>query len=123
MRRAIAIVAFALGLAVPATAAADRPSADWRTIETPHFRVHFPAPFEAWAARAAASLEAAHGRIADYVGYAPGRPIDVLVSDPQADANGLAYPFLDRPRIELWTSAPDPESGLGDFRDWTEILV
>jgi len=64
-----------------------------------------------------------HPRIAEYVGYAPARPIDVLISDPQADANGLAYPLLDRPRIELWTTPPESESGLGDFRDWTEIAA
>jgi hypothetical protein len=113
----------AAGLLVAASALAERPSAPWRTIETPHFRVHFPAPYEEWASHAAAALEAVHPRIAEYVGYAPTRPIDVLISDPQADANGLAYPFLDRPRIELWTTPPESESGLGDFRDWTEILV
>ncbi|MEP7132746.1 MAG: hypothetical protein ABI914_06255, partial [Acidobacteriota bacterium] len=104
-------------------ALAERPSASWRTIETPHFRVHFPAPFERWAARAAASLEAAFPRVSEYVGYEPHRPIDVVVSDPAADANGIAYPYLDRPRIELWATPPDPESGLGEFRDWTELLV
>jgi len=104
-------------------ASAERPSAPWRTIETRHFRVHFPAPFEEWASRAAAELEAVHPRLADFIGYSPSRPIDVLVSDPQADSNGLAYPFLDRPRIELWTTPPESESGLGDFRDWTEVLV
>ncbi len=102
---------------------AERPSARWRTIETAHFRVHFPAPFAGWAKRAAASLEAVAPRVAEYVGYEPPRRIDVVVSDPAADANGIAYPFLDRPRIELWTTPPDPESGLGEFRDWTELLV
>ncbi len=98
-------------------------SANWRTIETAHFRVHFPARFEAWAGRAAGALEGIHDRVVDFVGYTPLRKIDVVVSDPEADANGIAYPFLDRPRIELWASPPDPESGLGDFRDWTELLV
>src|SRR5450432_1290040 len=111
---------FAAGVGI---AAAEQPSADWRTIETAHFRVHYPAPFAAWAARAAATLEGVHDRVVDFVGYAPPRKIDVVVSDPEADANGIAYPFLDRPRIELWATPPDPESGLGDFRDWTELLV
>ncbi|MEO8430439.1 MAG: hypothetical protein ABI592_02940 [Acidobacteriota bacterium] len=102
---------------------AQRPSAGWRTIETPHFRVHFPAPFEAWAGRAASALEGVHARVADYIGYSPARRIDVLVSDPEADSNGLAYPYLDRPFIELWATPPDPDSGLGDFRDWTELLA
>ena len=68
-------------------------------------------------------MEAVSPRVAEYIGYEPPRRIDVVVSDPAADANGIAYPFLDRPTIELWATPPDPESGLGEFRDWTEILV
>ena len=119
-RLAVALAAFAL---TAAAASGERPSADWRTIETSRFRVHFPAPFRRFAERAAASLEAVAPRVTEYVGYTPTRKIDVLVSDPAADANGIAFPFLDRPSIELWATPPEPESGLGDFRDWTELLV
>lgn len=122
-----AVLAAVLGVAMlcggRCVALADRPFADWRTIETPHFRVHFPAEFEAWASRAASALEGVHGRVAEYVGFAPSGRIDVLVSDPAADSNGLAFPYLDRPFIELWATPPDPDSGLGDFRDWTELLA
>ncbi len=110
-------------VAASAAALAERPSGAWRTIETPHFRVHFPAPFERWASRAASSLEGVYPRVSEYVGYSPPRRIDVVVSDPAADSNGIAYPYLDRPRIELWATPPDPDSGLGEFRDWTELLV
>jgi hypothetical protein len=123
MRRRLAVALAALGLAVAVPAPAERPSAEWRTIETPRFRVHFPAPFWLFAQRAAASLEAVAPRVTEYIGYTPPRRIDVVVSDPAADANGIAFPFLDRPYIELWATPPDPESGLGDFRDWTELLV
>ncbi|MDQ2970581.1 MAG: hypothetical protein M3R34_05520, partial [Acidobacteriota bacterium] len=51
------------GLALAGAARAERPSAEWRTIETAHFRVHFPAPFAPWAARAASALEGVHGRV------------------------------------------------------------
>ena len=110
-------------VALSAAAMADRPSGAWLTIETPHFRVHFPKAFERWASRAASSLEGVYPRVAEYVGYEPPRRIDVVISDPAADANGIAYPYLDRPRIELWATPPDPDSGLGEFRDWTELLV
>ena len=53
---ALTLVLFGLPIllfALARPAAAERPSASWRTIETEHFRVHFPAPFEPWAARAA----------------------------------------------------------------------
>ncbi len=110
-------------LALASAAAAQGPSADWRTVETAHFRVHFPAPFEAWARHAAGQLEPIHARVAALVGFSPDRPIEVVVSDPAADANGAAAPFLDRPEILLWTSPPGTASELGDFRDWTEMLA
>lgn len=103
--------------------AAQAPSAPWRTIETPHFRVHFPAPFEPWARRAAKAIESIHERVTEAVGYRPERPIEVVIGDPQATANGMAFPFLDRPVVVLWTSPPEPESGIGDWTDWMEDLV
>lgn len=102
---------------------AQAPWADWRTIETAHFRVHYPAPFEAWARRMAGSVEGIHERVTALVGYTPQRKTDVLVSDPQAESNGMALPFLDRPVIVLWTTPPGAESGIGSYRDWTELLV
>ncbi len=102
---------------------AQAPWADWQTIETAHFRVHYPAPFAAWARRMAASVEGIHGQVTALVGYAPPGKTDVLVGDPQADSNGMALPFLDRPVIVLWATPPEAESGLGSYRDWTELLV
>ena len=107
----------------PPPALAQGPSADWRTFSTPHFRVHYPAPSEDWARRAAARLESIRERVVEEVGYAPPEVVDVLVSDPVADANGEAFPFLGWPRMVLWTSPPGPESVLGHYSDWSELLV
>jgi hypothetical protein len=85
--------------------------------------VHYPAPSAAWAERAAARLEAIRERVAAEVGYAPPEVVDVLVSDPVADSNGTALPFLGWPRMLLWTSPPAPESVLGHYRDWSETLI
>jgi len=104
-------------------AAAQEPWADWQTAETPHFRVHYPRPFGAWALHAAEELEAIHGRVTAFVEYVPARPIEVVVADPVADWNGMAVPFLDRPEIVLWASPPDTESGGGDYGDWMELLA
>ena len=121
MRR-VAFIACLLCVAAPA-AEAQGPSADWRTIETPHFRVHYPSPFEAWARHAAGLLEPIRERVTAFVGFEPGQPIEVVVADPAADANGMAVPFLDRPAIVLWTSPPAAASWMSDFPDWTEILA
>src|SRR5215470_13889090 len=105
------------------TLPAQGPSADWRTIDTEHYRVHFPRDFAPWARHAANLLEPIHARVTAYVGSEPGRPIEVVVADPVADANGMALPFLDRPAVVLWASPPASDSGLTDFPDWTEILA
>ena len=112
-----------LAFSMPLVSSAQPASAPWRTIETAHFRVHFAAPFEAWARHAASAIEEIHERVTDFVGYRPPRPIDVLVEDPAAEANGMAYPFLDRPVIVLWTSPPVAESGIGEYGDWMEMVL
>jgi hypothetical protein len=117
------LVAAALGLAAAAGARAQGPSADWLTFETAHFRVHFPAPFEPWARHAASELETIHGRVTAYVGCVPPERIEIVVSDPMADANGSAAPFLDRPEIRLWTTPPESESSIGDYGDWMELVA
>lgn len=121
MRRGGGIALLLLLLAAPATA--QGPSADWRTIETAHFRIHFPASFAPWAEHVAASIEGIEGSVAAFVGYAPDRRIEVVLSDPQADANGAALPYLDRPEIILWATPPDADADVGDFSDWTRLLA
>lgn len=98
-------------------------AARWRTLETAHVRIHYPEPFEPWALRAATRVDAIFERVADAVGHGPDRRVDVLVMDPAADANGMALPFLDRPAIVLWTQPPPPESSIGHYSDWTDLLV
>ncbi|MBW8877254.1 MAG: PD40 domain-containing protein [Acidobacteria bacterium] len=102
---------------------AQGPAAGWRTLSTPHFRVHYPASSEAWARRAAARLESIRERVVAEVGFAPPEVVDVLVSDPIADPNGQALPFLGWPRMILWTSPPGPESEIGHYTDWTELVA
>ena len=96
---------------------------EWRTIDTVHYSIHFPARFETWARHAAGSIESIHEAVTGLVGYAPGPRIDVVIADPLADANGSAIPYLDRPRIVLWTSPPQAETGLSDFTDWMTLLT
>jgi hypothetical protein len=108
---------------VAAAAAAQGPAADWRTVETRHFRVHYPAPFEAWALHAAGEIEAIHAGVTGFVGHVPARKIEVVVFDPAGDSNGEAIPFLDRPEIVLWASPPESESSIGDYGDWMELVA
>jgi Tol biopolymer transport system component len=106
-----------------AAALAQGPAGDWRTIESRHYRVHYPEPLEAWAKRAAERLEGIHEAVSALVGYAPKRKTDVLVRDPTASPNGMAFPFLDRPYIVLWATPPASDSGIGFYGDWVDLLV
>lgn len=116
--------ALATALAVLAgTAAAQGPDADWNTLRTNHFRVHYTTPDEPWARRVSSRLEAIRERVTAEVGYAPTDVVDVVVSNPMAQPNGEALPILGAPRMVLWTTPPAPESALGSFTDWAELLA
>lgn len=114
---------FAVAFFVCSAAFAQSPSADWRTLSTPHFRVHYTAPAEEWTRFAAARLEAIRERVVEEVGYGPPEVVDVIVSDPVANPNGMAYPLLGSPRMVLWTSPPGPESAIGHYGSWPELLL
>src|SRR6185369_12569133 len=104
MTRQLAALAVFL---IAASVNAQGPDAQWRTITTKHFRVHYPVPYEAWSLRAASRLESIRDAVAAEVGFAPETVTDVIVENPIADANGITLPLLDTPRIILYTESPD----------------
>lgn len=113
----------ALAAGVTGTLHAQAPHEEWRTLELPHFRVHYPAATEAWTRRTASRLEAIRERLTEEIGYAPPQVVDVIVSDPLSRPNGSAVALLGRPRIVLWTTPPQPASLLGRYRDWGELVA
>jgi len=120
MKRSLGVVAL---LALAVAARAQSPSADWRTLSTPHFRVHFPAQYEAWSTRAASRLEGIREAVVKEVGYDPAQVIDVVITNPAAAANGYAWPLLDAPRIVLFAQAPGPDDQIGGFSNWIDLLA
>jgi len=90
-------------LAAAASAVAQTPNADWRTVTTTHFRVHYTAPAEAWALRAASRMESVRARVVAEVGYEPPQVTDVLVTDPVAQI--LA-------KIGRDAGIPEPDGGV-----------
>ncbi len=117
------LLGLALGTALAPAARAQPPHADWRTLETGRFTVVYPAPSEDWARHAAARLEAVWERVEQEVGYRPPDRLTVIISDPVAQPNGAAFPFLGWPRMVLWSSPPGPESVLGHYTDWADLLL
>ncbi|MEA2463969.1 MAG: hypothetical protein QOJ98_1716 [Acidobacteriota bacterium] len=117
------LILFAATVASATTAAAQSPAADWRTIQTAHFRVHYPREYEEWSTRAAERLESIREAVSAEVGFAPAQVIDVLVMNPVAEPNGEAWPFLDSPRMIFWTEAPGPDEVLGAYGHWIDLLA
>src|SRR5437763_1729026 len=118
MKFALPLLAF-----IALSAAAQPPHEHWRTIETRHFRVHYPVRLEAWAARAASRMESIRDAVVAQVGFAPEQITDVLVVDPIADANGETIPLLDTPRMIFFAPAPGPELQIGEYSDWIDLLA
>ncbi|MEM6456392.1 MAG: hypothetical protein AAF772_14970, partial [Acidobacteriota bacterium] len=115
-----AVLAAALALS---SAHAQPPSADWRTIETPRFRIHHPVEATAWAQHVAARIEAIRDRVIAVVGHEPTQIVDVMIMDPAATANGSAWPFTGAPRMVLWTTPPASDAVIGHYGDWPTLLI
>ncbi|HEX3070657.1 MAG TPA: hypothetical protein VHX14_18965, partial [Thermoanaerobaculia bacterium] len=115
-------IAFA-ALFFAATAVAQAPHGPWRTITTAHFRVHYPAQYEAWSMRAASRLESVRAAVIAEVGFAPETVTDVIVENPIAESNGATIPLLDTPRIVLYPEAPEAEDVIGEYSDWIDLLT
>jgi hypothetical protein len=107
--------------ALPVTA--QGPSADWQTIRTPHFRVHYPIEYAEWATRAAGRLESIREVVSAEIGFTPPQVIDVLVINPIAQPNGSAWPLLDTPRMIFYTEPPLPDDQIGAYGHWIDLLA
>lgn len=101
---------------------AQSPSEPWMTLETEHFRVHYPAEYEAWTRHLSSRMESIHRAVTDEVGFVPEGKTEILVMDPVGMSNGMALPFLKYPRMVLWATPPESWSPIGHYRDWPELL-
>ncbi|HUF27090.1 MAG TPA: hypothetical protein VMM18_08945 [Gemmatimonadaceae bacterium] len=100
-----------------------RPHLDWRTIETTHFRIHYPDAMRAWTETFSERIEPVHGAVAELVGSAPDRRVDVVIDDPYSTANGLAFASITAPAIYVWPTPPEPGGGISEHRGWAELLA
>ncbi|MFN3201897.1 MAG: hypothetical protein ACE366_26060 [Bradymonadia bacterium] len=108
-------------LVAPASHAGDG-RIEWRTVDTAHFQVHYPAHLEALAMRAARMCEEAHRVLSPTLAYTPEQRTQVLLSDFGDGANGFAnaQPYL---LISLFAAPPAMDGNLNEFDDWLRQLV
>src|SRR5687768_11898511 len=97
------------------------PRGEWRTLATPHFRVHFRAELEDQGRRAAASAESAWSLLAGEL--APPRgPIDLVLADNADLSNGYATRFPSN-RVVVYAQPPVDASSLRSFYgDWLPVV-
>lgn len=125
LRRSALIFSFALvALSVlgPRPALSGQPAPTWRTLETPHFVLHFPAGLDALAARAARICEEAHAVLTPVLAHAPRQRTQVVLSDFGDAANGsaTALPSL---QMRLNAATPALDGNLNDYDDWMRVLI
>ncbi|GAC1515273.1 MAG: hypothetical protein NVS1B4_05160 [Gemmatimonadaceae bacterium] len=98
------------------------PDQEWRTIDTPHFVVHFPRRLEGWTRDVIARLESERSAVIGLIGFESAQRITILIDDPAGTANGSAWPLLDDPVVVLWAHPPAPPSQIAHSRTWGEIV-
>ena len=111
-----------VALALISTSAfAQAPNEKWRTLETPHFHVHFPQALETIARRAGGSAERAYGLLQPHIRAPRGR-IDLVVTDHVDYSNGYAY-VSPSPRMVVFARPPVDERTLRFRDDWLDLVI
>src|SRR5438093_13729641 len=109
-KKARSAASFFIGAILACAAArAQGPSAAWMALGPAHFRIHYPAQYQAWATEMASHIESVRDAVVAEVGFSPKEITDIVVMNPIADANGITLPLLGHPRIVLYTNPPEPE--------------
>ncbi len=98
------------------------PDESWRTLDTEHFRVTFPAHLEDLGRRAAERAEWAHAQLSEQFIAAPDGMIDLAVTDHIDVSNAYATVWPSN-RIIIFARPPIDSFGLAYFDDWLELAI
>lgn len=98
------------------------PEYDWKTVETEHFRIHFPGHLVKTGKRLAVIAEAAHREMVPRLNWKPFLKTEVVLTDHTDYSNGYAGVFP-RNTITLFMKAPPPDSELGHTDDWLGLVL
>ncbi|MEI8642190.1 hypothetical protein P4S68_18490 [Pseudoalteromonas sp. Hal099] len=94
------LIAASLLLATPTLAA------DWQTIHTEHFNVHYSTENADYAKSTAVELEIVRSKVLEQQNRALDKVVDVVVFDPLNAPNGFALPTSNNPLMALFYHAP-----------------
>lgn len=98
---------------------ANPPAISWRQINTPHFRILFPAGFEQQGQRMANTLQYIHRPLATSLGH-PSRRIPVVLQNQGVVSNGFV---TWSPRRSEFFATPSQNYNLLGTNDWLNMLA
>ena len=98
------------------------PSLSWKTMHTPHFRIHFYEGEEALARETAVIAERVHERMSKFMDWTPSQPTELILTDRMDFTNGWAT-MLPINTMNIIVSPPDDAGVLDDYNYWLELLI
>ncbi len=116
---AFRILLFAM-LASRAEAQVD-PSGSWRTLHTPHFRIHFRPAYRDAALTQAREAERSYGLLATEL-HPPRGIVDITLADDIDAANGFTTVFPTN-RITIYAAPPAGDHGLLFYDTWLRLVT
>lgn len=124
LRATVALAALACSLVVadPAWAQDVPPDETWRTIDTPHFRITFPAELGALGQRAARIAESARTRLAQTSLRVTDDRIEFVLTDHVDASNGFASVAPLR-RVVVFARPPVDGFALTNYDDWLDLVI
>ena len=96
------------------------PNARYRTLDTPHFRIHYTPDLDSLARRTAVSAERAWVRLSREL-VAPRGPVDLVIGDNVDYSTGFATTYPSN-RITLYATPP-LQGTLRNYADWLDLVV
>ncbi|HET7296377.1 MAG TPA: hypothetical protein VFI66_04505, partial [Gemmatimonadales bacterium] len=97
------------------------PSGSWRTLHTPHFRIHFRPSYRETALREAREAERSYRLLATEL-HPPRGVVDITLADDIDVANGFTTVFPTN-RITIYAAPPAGDHGLLFFDDWLRLVT
>lgn len=105
----------------PSFGAAYDPDLSWRTIETPHFNIHFHGEEEQLAEEMSMVVEEVYLKMTAELQWEPRLPTEVVLVDNTDAANGYAM-YLPVNTIVIFVTAPEGNSTLSLYEDWNDAI-
>lgn len=118
----VAVVVALVGLGLGRDSFAGDPERVWRTIESEHFIIVYPAPLDDLGRRVAVVAERAHSTLVPALNYRPPVKTVITVHDDTDGANGFAN-VIPKNAITVFATAPGGSSALDTHDDWLYTLV